>query len=672
MTESEGKIIVDYFGDTKTVSTTKEVGVSDRTPADIELGDFSNISMIDITDEANLEGAYLLDEKVNLALNSLIFDIISNWTLKGDEKQIAEVKKWLYETGIIFSKNATAAVIEMLRDYFIYGKAIYQIVWQNGKIIRLHRLDPKTTKIIRDPFSNDRIIIHDATIDGNIRKIGFVDLERKDELLQLMAVQSEMVQIWLDINDIVLLEGTSLMARCVNAVYQKQKLLNEICSYINEHQAIPPIHIKVGKVLNDGRGVGLPDGVNISKEKYSDILRKYANDVQRLKYNTAVATPGYVEYDQIDLKINVDYIKYFLDKCDEIIFNAFYSSEGLWKSGTADYRRKDMRRERIKLIISMQAKIKELINELIRMNFEDIDVEFTFITDDTEVLLEKSEYYKNIADTIKSLADIGASEETLKRIAQEFGIELDLAGQNVQSETEAYAVEMFADEIDKEVVESIAMSLVDKIMEKIEDATLEVKDKALDIIKQNKGKITATAYKQIRALINKEFQGLDFSREIQQALSDVVKITGLEIDIDKGAIKFVENYTIDLCKKLTDNQKSRLRYILLEELSTTGDTNITEQIMQSLKTTRNEAERIARTELSRAVEYGRHEYYENYAKKHKVKVIARWNTRKDSKVCPKCRALEGKEWEVDKIPVKPPLHPNCRCYLTYKIVDVEK
>ncbi|ACX72422.1 phage head morphogenesis protein, SPP1 gp7 family [Methanocaldococcus vulcanius M7] len=667
MSESEGKIVVDYFGESPATKTT-EVGVSDRTPADIELGEFSTIQMIDITDEANLEGAFLIDEKVNLALHSLIYDIISNWTLKGDEKQIEEVKKWLYETGIIFSKNATATIIEMLRDYFIYGKAIYQIVWENGKIVRLHRLDPKATKIIRNPFGDDRIIIHDATIDGQIRKIGFIDLERKEEVLNLFTVKSEMVQVWLDINDIILLEGTSLMARCVNAVYQKQKLLNEICAYVNEHQAIPPVQIKIGQILSDGRGIGLPDGTNITVEKFKEMLKNYANDITKLKYKGAVATPCYVDYNQIDMKINWEYIKFILDKYDEIIFNAFYSSEGLWKSGVADYRRKDMRRERLKLIRSMQAKIKELINELIRMNFGDIDVEFTFITDDTEELLEKSEYYKNVADTIKSLADIGASEDTLKRIAQEFGIELDLALQKGQAEMFA---EMFA-EIDKETIEAIAQTLVDKIMEKIENATLEVKDKAMEIIQENKGKITATAYRKIRALINKEFQGLDFSGEIQQALSDIVRVTGLEIDIDKGVIQFVKNYTFDLCKKLTENQKARLRHILLEELSTTEDTNITQKIMDTLKTTRHEAERIARTELSRAYEWSRYEYYKKYAEKNKVKVMVRWYTRKDGKVCPKCRVLEGKEWEIDKVPVKPPLHPNCRCSLGYKIVDVKK
>jgi len=657
------RIIVDYFSESP---DTTEVGVSDRTPTTIELGDFEQIQMISITDAANLEGAFLIDEKVNLALHSLIYDIISNWTLKGNEKQIEEVKKWLYETGIIFSKNTTANIIEMLGDYFIYGKAIYQIIWKNGKIVRLHRLDPKTTEIVRNPFSNDRIIIHDATIDGQIRKIGFVDLERKKEILNLMAVQSEIVHVWLDIDDIILLEGTSLMARCVNAVYQKQKLLTEICAYVNEHQAIPPVQIKVGQILSDGKGIGLPDGVNITADKYREMLKNYANDITKLKYRGAISTPPYVDYNQIDMKINWEYIKFILDKYDEIIFNAFYSSEGLWKSGTADYRRKDMRKERLKLIRSMQAKIKELINELIRMNFGDVDVEFTFITDDTEELLEKSEYFKNIADTIKALTDVGASEETLKRIAQEFGIELDLALQKGQSEMFA---EMFADEADP--IELIATNLVEKIMQKIEEASLEVRDKAMKIIQENKGKITATAYKQIRALINKEFQDLDFSSEIQEALKDVVKVTGLPIDIDKGPIKFVEKYTFDLCKKLTDNQKARLRYILLEELSTTEDTNITQKIMDTLKTTRHEAERITRTELSRAVEWSKHDYYLNYAKNHNVKVLAKWNTRMDKKTCPKCRALEGKEWEVDKIQVKPPIHPNCRCYLTYRIKDVK-
>jgi hypothetical protein len=437
MSDNEPKIIVDYFGESP--ATTMEVGVSDRTPSRVELGDFSAIQMIDITDETNLEGAFLIDEKVYLALHSLIYDIISNWTLKGDEKQIEEVKKWLYDTGIIFSKNATASIIEMLRDYFIYGKAIYQIVWENGKIKRLHRLDPKTTKIIRNPFSNDRIIIHDATIDGKIKKIGFVDLERKEEILNLMAVQSEMVQVWLDINDIILLEGTSLMARCVNAVYQKQKLINEICAYVNEHQAVPPVQIKVGQILNDGKGIGLPDGVNITADKYKEMLKKYANDIIKLKYRGAVSTPPYVDYNQIDMKIDWRYIKFILDKYDEIIFNAFFSSEGLWKSGTADYRRKDTRKERLRLIRSMQGKIQKLINELITMQFGRIGTEFMFLTDETEEMLDKSEYYKNISETIAKLSEIGTDTQTLQNIAQEFGITLKF---NSQPKTEQFAVKI--------------------------------------------------------------------------------------------------------------------------------------------------------------------------------------------------------------------------------------
>ncbi len=658
---SEPKIIVDYFGD-----GTNEVGISDRTPANMELGDFENIQMIDITDEANLEGAFLVDEKVNLALHSLIYDIISNWTLKGDEKQIEEVRRWLYETGIIFSKNATATIIEMLRDYFIYGKAIYQIVWKNGKIVRLHRLDPMATKIIRNPFGDDRIIIHDATIDGQIRKIGFVDLENKDEILNLMAVQSEMVQVWLDINDIILLEGTSLMARCVNAVYQKQKLLNEICAYVNEHQATPPIQIKIGQILNDGRGIGLPDGTNITVEKFKEMLKNYANDITKLKYRGAVATPCYVDYNQIDMKINWEYIKFILDKYDEIIFNAFYSSEGLWKSGTADYRRKDMRRERLKLIRSMQAKIKELINELIRLNFGDVDVEFTFITDDTEELLEKSEYYKNIGTAIGALAQIGSSDESLKKIAQEFGIELDLA---LKTEQDEILKEQFADDS----IDIISQNLVEKMMEKLETASIEVKDKVQKIIEKYKGNLNATAYNEIRKVVNESFKDIDFTKEIPAALQNTVTISALPLATDKGAIKFVENYMFDLCKKLTDNQKARLKNILVEELSTFDDTNLTQKIMHSLKVSRHEAERIARTELRRAKIQAEYEHYKNLQEKHKGKIdiYVKIISRGDGKVCSKCKQYAypfvNKVWHINEYPQPLPLHPNCRCEPHYDI-----
>jgi len=663
MSDNEPKIIVDYFGESP--ATTMEVGVSDRTPSRVELGDFSAIRMIDITDETNLEGAFLIDEKVYLALHSLIYDIISNWTLKGDEKQIEEVKKWLYDTGIIFSKNATASIIEMLRDYFIYGKAIYQIVWENGKIKRLHRLDPKTTKIIRNPFSNDRIIIHDATIDGKIKKIGFVDLERKEEILNLMAVQSEMVQVWLDINDIILLEGTSLMARCVNAVYQKQKLINEICAYVNEHQAVPPVQIKVGQILNDGKGIGLPDGVNITADKYKEMLKKYANDIIKLKYRGAVSTPPYVDYNQIDMKIDWRYIKFILDKYDEIIFNAFFSSEGLWKSGTADYRRKDMRKERLRLIRSMQGKIQKLINELITMQFGRIGTEFMFLTDETEEMLDKSEYYKNISETIAKLSEIGTDTQTLQNIAQEFGITLKF---NSQPKTEQFA-EFFAED----PIEMISQNLVDKIMEKMENATFDVKDKVQKIIETYKGNINATAYNEIKKIINENFNNMDFTEEIPAALQNTVTISALPLATDKGAIKFVENYMFDLCKKLTDNQKARLRSILIEELSTFEDTGITQKVMDSLNTTRYEAERIVRTELRRAKIQAEYEHYKKLQEKHKGKIdiYVRIISRGDNKVCSKCKQYAypyvNRVWHINEYPQPLPLHPNCRCEPSYDI-----
>lgn len=48
-----------------------------------------------------------------------------------------------------------------------------------------------------------------------------------------------------------------------------------------------------------------------------------------------------------------------------------------------------------------------------------------------------------------------------------------------------------------------------------------------------------------------------------------------------------------------------------------------------------------------------------------VEVDVKWVTEKDGKVCPICAPLHGRpsiEW-VDRFPVGPPAHPNCRCQL---------
>lgn len=38
-----------------------------------------------------------------------------------------------------------------------------------------------------------------------------------------------------------------------------------------------------------------------------------------------------------------------------------------------------------------------------------------------------------------------------------------------------------------------------------------------------------------------------------------------------------------------------------------------------------------------------------------------WRTEEDDKVCPVCGPLDGKVYDIDKVPVKP--HVNCRCWL---------
>jgi hypothetical protein len=49
-------------------------------------------------------------------------------------------------------------------------------------------------------------------------------------------------------------------------------------------------------------------------------------------------------------------------------------------------------------------------------------------------------------------------------------------------------------------------------------------------------------------------------------------------------------------------------------------------------------------------------------------LVAIWNTEGDARVCPRCGPLDQQREEVwmGDYPFGPPIHPNCRCYLSYE------
>ena len=69
---------------------------------------------------------------------------------------------------------------------------------------------------------------------------------------------------------------------------------------------------------------------------------------------------------------------------------------------------------------------------------------------------------------------------------------------------------------------------------------------------------------------------------------------------------------------------------------------------------------LARTEVIRAHHQANMQEYRN-AGIAEVEVVGEWTTAGDSRVCPRCKKLDGKVFTLKAIENAIPLHPNCRC-----------
>lgn len=88
-----------------------------------------------------------------------------------------------------------------------------------------------------------------------------------------------------------------------------------------------------------------------------------------------------------------------------------------------------------------------------------------------------------------------------------------------------------------------------------------------------------------------------------------------------------------------------------------GTAKITTAVRAIGNITRNEAERIVRTESNRAAISA---VKERYRADDISKVI--WIATQDKRTCPRCAARAGGVYEMDRVTI--PLHPNDRCYIS--------
>lgn len=144
------------------------------------------------------------------------------------------------------------------------------------------------------------------------------------------------------------------------------------------------------------------------------------------------------------------------------------------------------------------------------------------------------------------------------------------------------------------------------------------------------------------------------------------------VNVNWNAVQFLQNYTFENIKNLTDEMGNKLRQELQRAyMNREGVQTIKEKLQEVLDAGKTRAETIARTETNRANNTGRLMAYKGSGMPGK-KVFKAHIDHRTSEIC---QRLDGQEVDIDanfEDPVTgwkgqaPPAHPNCRSTWTFE------
>ena len=331
-----------------------------------------------------------------------------------------------------------------------------------------------------------------------------------------------------------------------------------------------------------------------------------------------------------------------------------------------------------------------LNQELIWSEFYE-DVEFKFVTEDLGEDLEKAELYeKQLKNGIRSINEV---REIMQLPPVEDGDDHKGTGgefnpfeqnnpfnpntgaaPNEEENEEATNTE--EEKPKKKESKSISIESLIKSQLRIQEKDI------LKLIKQTlPGKSKIAQIKALDTSILKKILSLLSLESINEEVKSIIRISYLKghergenavnqnIQYNRNAVTFIEDYTFDNVKDITTDTQNKLRQEIQRGIMS-GEpySKMAERIKGVFDVQENRAGMIARTEVNRAENTGMLQSIKTSGVKGKKE----WIATLDSRTCPICRHLDGTQVDINENfeykGLSTPItlaHVNCRCKMAF-------
>ena len=137
-----------------------------------------------------------------------------------------------------------------------------------------------------------------------------------------------------------------------------------------------------------------------------------------------------------------------------------------------------------------------------------------------------------------------------------------------------------------------------------------------------------------------------------QQLADFDKISA-------GVSRFARDYRYNWIKGITDTTRKQTQNAIADWISSGSPLSVLEATLEPIFSSAR-ASRIASTEITRVFAEANHATWESTG----IVDSMRFNTSEDDRVCETCSPHDGEHIGIGDIDSTPPLHVNCRCWLS--------